>query len=168
MVGDLLVVQYIGRMSVVAIEPAQVDVFATFGQLLRQAGGLMEGVMPTLPALADVGRAVARNRDIQNGELADLVRMVQRQGECNRPAPVMAGDEILAMAEGAVNQRPNVESHLALGIPVPGKRGQPEAAQIRRNDRIGWGQQRDDLSPGSPALGQPWSRTTAGPVPANA
>jgi hypothetical protein len=63
----------------------------------------------------DIG-PVAGNRDVQQNQLADLVRRGRGLGERHGPAPVVPDQEDLAEAEVVVDQFAKVGGHRALVV----------------------------------------------------
>ena len=64
--------------AVVAVEPAEVNVFPTGNQGLGQVQRLVERMVPPPAALADVRAAIAGDRHIQDRQFAHRIRMRRR------------------------------------------------------------------------------------------
>ena len=139
-------------VPVIAVEPAEIDIFPPRYQSLRQVQGLLKGVMPALAALADIGAAVAGDGHVQDDQFADGFGVRGGDGIGGGTAPVMPDQMKRVDAEMLVYQPPDVVADGLLVVAVGGAGAVAEAAQIRRDHVVVLGQLRDDMAPFVPGL----------------
>ena len=147
---DRLILDRVGPGAPVAVEMLQVGPLAPGGQRLRHVGDPMKAVMPAV--MREGIGAVARDRHIQQHQLAHPLRLGGGIGKGDRAAPVMSGQKDLVVSEMLVDQFADVAGDGFLVITLGRARGIAKPAHVRGDHQIMLGQHRDNFAPHIPGL----------------
>ena len=140
----------IGTTAPIAVEESQVNVLTTRCQGFREIQLPVQPVVP--PTGKHHGRSIPRHGNIENRQALDGVPVLRRDRERRRPPPVVTHDEEFAPPKDVVHQAPDVLRQGLLVIPSNGPRGIAQAAQIRGDNEIIFGQPGNDVTPHVPGL----------------
>src|SRR5581483_9165598 len=151
--SDVLVGDGVRTVSVVAVEPPEIDLFPASDQRLWKGRRLVKGVVPPTLALTDIGTPVTGNHDVHDHQVGYRLRVSDGERVGNDAAHVMADHAHQVVPELVVNEPPDVSGNRLLVVAGPGARGVSEAPQVRGDNPITRpGQRRNDLLPAVPRL----------------
>ncbi len=86
--------------------------------LLGQVQCLVERMVPAPATLADVGAAVARDRDIEDRQLAHGIRVRGGDGVGGRATPVVAHEIERIQTQNVVHQPPDIATDRLLVVAI--------------------------------------------------
>ena len=128
------------------VEPGEIGTLAALHQRLRQVGCHVEGVVPALAALRDVG-ADAGQGHVDDGQRPDRVGVRRGKGEGHGSAPVVPDQMPARQAERAGQQLPEIAGDGLLVVAVERTRAVAEATQIRHDQPVTRREKRHDVPP---------------------